>query len=220
MPVPDLAGALDRLDRGDTADLVYTLEYLAELFPASVTAQALLARACESEGRWGDALSAWQRVYFLLPGSAAAASGIRRAALAVTAPPPEPRPDAPDEEEEPGVTDDRPPDDDAEPPSDTERPDATPRGALTTAIDDLDVLIRELESARIVPNPQPLTAAPLELDDEGEDLVSETLARIYAAQRQFDEAARVFEILAAQQPERAQEYRRMATQMREKARDV
>ncbi|GIV61478.1 MAG: hypothetical protein KatS3mg044_0344 [Rhodothermaceae bacterium] len=84
--------------------------------------------------------------------------------------------------------------------------------------EDLDRLISELEQARIVPAPD-LEAIPApELEDDIDDMVSETLARIYAAQNQYEEAARVYEQLASQEPERATEYLQKATQMRRKAR--
>ncbi|ARA94505.1 hypothetical protein AWN76_015960 [Rhodothermaceae bacterium RA] len=80
--------------------------------------------------------------------------------------------------------------------------------------EDLDRLIEELEQARIVPRPD-IDAIPTpDLEDEIDDMVSETLARIYAAQQQFDEAARVYDALARQQPDRAAEFREQAARMR------
>lgn len=86
-------------------------------------------------------------------------------------------------------------------------------------LSDLDRLIDELESARIVPRPDLDALPPPDLEDDIEDVVSETLARIYASQRQFDEAARVYELLSAQQPERAAEFLRKAEEMRARASD-
>lgn len=80
--------------------------------------------------------------------------------------------------------------------------------------EELDRLITELESARIVPDPDFELEEIIEEDDEGDELVSETLARIYAAQRQFDEAAQVYDTLAVQHPERAREYRARADELR------
>ena len=84
---------------------------------------------------------------------------------------------------------------------------------------DLDRLIDELESARIVPRPDLDVIPPPELEDDIEDMVSETLARIYASQGQYDEAARVFELLSAQQPDRAEEFLGKAEAMRARAAD-
>lgn len=85
---------------------------------------------------------------------------------------------------------------------------------------DLDRLIEDLEAARIVPGPNVDEIEAPSLDDETDDMVSETLARIYAAQQQYDEAARIYELLAAQQPARAAEYRQKAVEMRSRASDV
>ena len=89
-----------------------------------------------------------------------------------------------------------------------------------TPDDDLDHLIDELESARIDPDPDATDAPAPDLeDDEADDLVSETLARIYKQQGQYGEAARVYDTLAEQQPERAEEFRQQAAEMREQAED-
>jgi tetratricopeptide (TPR) repeat protein len=89
-----------------------------------------------------------------------------------------------------------------------------------TSDDDLDHLIDELESARIDPNPDAADAPEPDLeDDEADDLVSETLARIYKQQGQYGEAARVYDTLAEQQPDRADAFREQAAEMREQAKD-
>lgn len=87
-----------------------------------------------------------------------------------------------------------------------------------TPDDDLDHLIDELESARIDPDPDAADAPAPDLEDnEADDLVSETLARIYKQQGQYGEAARVYEKLADQQPDRADTFRAQAAEMREQA---
>lgn len=83
---------------------------------------------------------------------------------------------------------------------------------------DLDRLIGELESARIVPAQDPSSIPPPDLSDDIDDVVSETLARIYATQNQFSEAARVYERLALENPDRAEEYQTKASEMRGRAR--
>lgn len=85
--------------------------------------------------------------------------------------------------------------------------------------DDLDSLIDRLESARIVPGPDLDALPPPDLDDEIEDMVSETLARIYASQGQYHEAARVYEQLAIQHPDRSLEFLQSAADMRSRAAD-
>jgi len=86
---------------------------------------------------------------------------------------------------------------------------------------DLDRLIRELESARIEPTPDPDDPEDEypepDLDDDIDDLVSETLARIYAGQEQYREAARIYVKLASQEPSRARHHLQNAAEMREKA---
>lgn len=92
-------------------------------------------------------------------------------------------------------------------------------GAEEPQFEDLDRLITELESARIVPRPDMDTLPAPDLEDDIEDVVSETLARIYASQGQYDEAARVYELLAGQQPEKAGEFMKKASEMRARASD-
>lgn len=92
----------------------------------------------------------------------------------------------------------------------SERPAKSP-------LDDLDSLIVELESARIVPRPDDDPAPAANLDNDVEGMVSETLARIFASQSQFAEAARIYEKLSAVHPGRADEFRTKAAAMRQKA---
>ncbi len=82
---------------------------------------------------------------------------------------------------------------------------------------DLDQLIDELESAHIEPEPEMEEVSTPDLDDDADDLVSETLARIHAAQEQYGEAARIYRQLATQEPDRSQEFLERAAEMREKA---
>lgn len=81
-------------------------------------------------------------------------------------------------------------------------------------VDDLERLIDELESARIVPHPDLEDLEPPDLEDEIDDMVSETLARIYASQQKYLEAARVYDQLAQQQPEQADTFLQQAAEMR------
>jgi len=85
---------------------------------------------------------------------------------------------------------------------------------------DLDRLIDELEGARIDPQPDIEGAPEPNLDSDVDDMVSETLARIYIGQEQYTEAARVYVRLAHQDPDRADEYREKAAELREQARDA
>ncbi|MEM8599948.1 MAG: tetratricopeptide repeat protein [Bacteroidota bacterium] len=71
--------------------------------------------------------------------------------------------------------------------------------------DNLDALIEQLEQApRIVPDPdfQVPDAPPAADDAIADDMVSETLARIFVSQDRIDEAIEVYETLAEREPER------------------
>lgn len=95
--------------------------------------------------------------------------------------------------------------------------------------DDLDRLIDELQSARIEPDPDAATDAPppADVSDEGgpadeppgEEVVSETLAKIHEGQNDYQKAAHIYAQLAEQEPERTDEFRQKAAEMRKKAGD-
>jgi tetratricopeptide (TPR) repeat protein len=124
-----------------------------------------------------------------------------------------------------------PPEDDAASDEEADRddPDASPTAAsdapsdvsrgelLSSEVDDLDALIHQLESARIQPHHDLDDLPEPKLDNEIEDMVSETLARIYAAQSKYEEAARVYEQLAIQQPDRSITFLQKAAEMRSRA---
>lgn len=95
--------------------------------------------------------------------------------------------------------------------------ESSDEAAVEDEYEDLDRLISELESARIVPRPDLESVPPPDLEDDIEDVVSETLARIYASQGQYEEAAHVYELLADQQPEKADEFNDKASDMRSRA---
>jgi hypothetical protein len=84
--------------------------------------------------------------------------------------------------------------------------------------DNLDDLIMQLENApRIVPRTDNLDEELHEPEEgEIEDMVSETLAKIYANQSQFSDAAQVYDKLAVQHPERAAYFLAKAVEMRAK----
>lgn len=85
--------------------------------------------------------------------------------------------------------------------------------------DDLDDLITQLDAApRIKPDPT-FEGPKVTFDDSSmDDMVSETLAKIYAAQHQYVEAAVVYEKLAVREPDHATELLERAAEMRDKAR--
>ena len=205
MPLPNLQHILSLLEKGHADEAVPELEHLVEVAPAYAAAYVALARAYEAERRWNDALHAWQKARLLAPNSPSVRQGLRRLAAAMSHPgaTPEAPVEAPTWTKVGEVVQ-------AEPESETE----TETEEAPPDFEDLDRLIEELESARIVPDPEPEAIPPPDLESEIEDMVSETLAKIYASQNQFEEAARVYEKLAAQQPERATEFLHLATEMR------
>ena len=95
-------------------------------------------------------------------------------------------------------------------------PGEAPPDAPSVA-DELDSLIASLEQAPRI-RPDPTFAGPAVGTTAGDvdGLASETLARIYAAQHQYVEAAVVYETLAARDPARAEEMLRQAAAMRGK----
>ena len=84
----------------------------------------------------------------------------------------------------------------------------------TDPFSDIDSLIARLASARIVPSPDAPSLPSRDLDIDIDDVASETLAGIYAAQKQYGEAARMYDALAEQRPEQATAFREQALQMR------
>jgi len=117
---------------------------------------------------------------------------------------------------------DLPPSPDASPPTPEEQVEQLEEEGDA---DDLDHLIDELQSARIEPEPDEADAPPPDSVDpepersenEGADIVSETLARIHEGQGDYEEAARIYATLAEQEPDRADEFRKKADELREKA---
>lgn len=104
----------------------------------------------------------------------------------------------------------------------TRRPSSAQPVAESTAgfsvSDELDTLISRLEDAPRI-RPSPTYDGPMvSINDAAVDeLASETLAQIYAAQDQYSEAADVYERLAVQQPDRADTFLQHAAKMRQRA---
>ncbi len=81
-------------------------------------------------------------------------------------------------------------------------------------VEDLDALIEQLERAPRIRPDQERRAVGGDRDELEDDVVTETLARIYEAQQQFEAAAKAYERLASQHPERAQEFHQRADDLR------
>ncbi|HRK73232.1 MAG TPA: tetratricopeptide repeat protein [Rhodothermales bacterium] len=86
-----------------------------------------------------------------------------------------------------------------------EPPMLEPQAHIDTVFSNIDDLIAQLDQApRIIPNPESIEVAVLPEDEtDTEDMVSETLARIYTTQKQYSEAISVYKRLAKLQPLRA-----------------
>lgn len=232
MAALDLQRMLDWLKQDEAGEVIAALEPVVEDMPAHLTAHVLLARAYEAHERWGDALQAWQQARFLFPNSPAVADGIRRvlkareeaplvASESASAPPPSEAAEAsasstPSDE---AASSERPESGRASsaPPELRHLAEREPIASPDESMGELDRLIQELESARIEPDPDLDSIPAPDLDDDIDDVVSETLARIYTSQEQYGEAARVYVKLATQEPDRAEEHLEKAAELRARA---
>jgi len=187
------------------------LQNILHKVPSHLSARVLLARIFESEGDMAGALTMWKQAAFHGPGVALIEDGLREALLRQRFGNPVPIEALPADYpvEMPTVTSD---------PHADIAPSAEPAAAAPPPeFQDLDRLINELETASIVPDPDiPMVSAD-DLESDIEDVVSETLARIYANQSYFEEAAAVYQKLAVQHPHRKEEYLQRSAEMKEKA---
>ncbi|WP_412062249.1 tetratricopeptide repeat protein [Rubrivirga sp. IMCC45206] len=112
---------------------------------------------------------------------------------------------------------DRPPPADPEPPPAEATVEDVPP-PMPSVADELDSLIAQLEDAPRI-KPDPAYSGPIVDPDAGnvDDLASETLAKIYAAQHQYVEAALMYEKLAARTPESAEDLLERAAELRRKS---
>ncbi|MEM1269389.1 MAG: tetratricopeptide repeat protein [Bacteroidota bacterium] len=223
--MPNLEYAAEHLAAGRLGDALRTLREHVEQFPMHPTAFALLGQALEQAGHDDAALKAWRQARLLLPNAPQVNAAIERlTGYPLTIVPERPAlHNGDDEWFEVGITAADLEAETVEAGPLEEEPLWTdlgqrvelieqnmpePEAAAQFSVDvtDLDDLIRELDGARIVPDPD-LDAFSPPIDEAGDDdMVSETLARIYFAQKQYTEAARIYRQLATQHPSQAERY--------------
>ena len=242
----DIQAPLKLLKNGQSAQAIPLLESHVRALPGHVAAHALLAKAYAEEGMWEEALSVWQQAAFLMPNSPSILHGLQLAIenmnsrvranqnqgsepqvpaspnIVVTSgsqPEPEEEIDRFKEQENPdpaGVSYT----------IESRQEDLVPKGDVIPSVADrdlqlapdeeLDDLISELETARIVPRLDQEVIENPALDSNIDDVASETLALIYAGQKQFEAAAGVYDQLALLNPEKTEHYASLASQMRER----
>lgn len=253
MALPDLARLAEQLEDGSVDSAIEGLESFVDRYPAHGLAHLLLARAYRKQGRREQSLRQLSRSWFWLgeiPAvheerlaiaeadaltwgeSSSSAAGAEDSTDAESEPDPEEA--ASDEEDaadpgeaeiptgEPAIPDgDRP----EELEADLKERLGNPEIEDDEDLRDLDTLIRELEGARISPEPdvgsgpeRPAQAGEDEEDgEEEEEVVSETLARIYERQKEFAAAAEAYRELAEEHPERSEEFFEKSKEMERKA---
>lgn len=234
-PTAGIQDAARHLAEARADDAVDVLERLVATYPAYVTAHVLLGKAYEASGRRAEALEAWHRAYFLMPSSPLIIR--ERTRLLRTVPfaaepaeildvprgPAPPEPEASSAAASVATTEAEPVPEDAwrdEPFESAESDGADLLGNDSDALlgdvpDDLDTLIQQLENApRIRPDASFKDEAADDEEEDDEEVVSETLARIYEAQKQYGAAARAYEQLADQRPDRATELLSKAVELR------
>ncbi|MDA0874842.1 MAG: hypothetical protein O3C45_07230 [Bacteroidetes bacterium] len=213
MPLPDIRQAATMIEEGRIEPARTVLQNILHKVPSHLSARVLLARILEAEGDHDAALTMWKQAALHGPGVRIIEDGLREALLRVrfgaplTIGPLPPGPELTTTVAAPSGM----------PPASTVPPVAAPTGThATPEFQDLDKLIHELETASIVPDPDIPMISETDLEPDIEDVVTETLARIYANQSYWVEAAQVYEKLAIQHPERKAEFLQRARDMKAK----
>lgn len=232
MSLPDLVELAGRLDEGAIEPVVRELESITERVPGFAVAHLLLARAYRLRGDRERALEALSRCWFWLGD----APGIREEYLALARSEEIGRAEGSDDSAQPeGSDESAQPEEDADPGAEPPVPAGDRPEELEADlqerfgdpdevedVEDLDTLIRELEGARISPEPDVgSTGDPAEdeeADEKGGEVVSETLARIYERQKEYAAAAEAYRELSEEHPDRSEEFREKSKEMERRAR--
>lgn len=227
MALPDIQKAAKHLKKNETSEAVTLLTEMVETFPAHATAHLLLARAYRKDKQYQEALASLARVKYWSSAEAAVKEELHRVVRAKT----NIKEQAPEKEVAsvgPSAADPQASSADvSSSPSnelvrDLQERLGPPKTELDEDIKDLNSLIHQLEGARIQPEPDFMSSEEedrLEAgsQEEKEEVVSETLARIYVTQKEFQAAADTYEKLAVQHPERSDEFLEKARAIKEKA---
>lgn len=199
MPKPGIKVAKRLIERGKAESAIPILEHLTKRYSFYVTPWILLARAHEAEGRMESSLESWRKAFFLQPSSTAIKEALDRHRDIQFGlgkqPALEPSPTTSTTLVGHSTLSRDPID------HDVVMNGPTPDMSQSQ---DLDELIAQLKDARITPSPPDFEAVPEDPAANSEDVVSETLARIYLNQGLQNEAATVYKKLADQTPDRAE----------------
>lgn len=193
MARPDLRELTEWLEEGRAAEVVAALTGPVAEEPGHVACIVVLARALEASSRPLEALARWRAAYALCPDSPVVRDELRRLAASVAC------------QAAAGTRTSRA----------LEAADESLRN--DEPYHELDELIKELETARIIPDPKVEPVDSSRLAPDVEDVVSETLAKIYANQKYYEEAAKVYDKLAVQQKDRKEEFNQKASDIRQRA---
>ncbi|NND72833.1 MAG: hypothetical protein HKN43_14745 [Rhodothermales bacterium] len=243
------ASIVNQLAQGEIQEVPPTVKTIAVQNPGWVTPIVVLAMSSERDGDWESAFELWSQAHVLLPDSEKIGNGVLRSSLMLLNQSAPNKPSTPPSEtladferfgseveninpEPVGVSTNPTPmvtpldfdltefatDDTVSTPDEVAEPEQ-PKSDASMALDELDELIGRLEGARIVPRQDADSIPTPDLDADVDDVASETLAVIYLSQQQFSEAARVYELLADQQPDRAEEFIEKAHEARARVSD-